>query len=210
MERSSRPARKYEEHIDKVEAAHKTGRARMWLTFDDIKTPDRWIPMVAMVTDVPGVHSIRVDYNREGEIEKPTPASATTRCKRQPPERSWAQPRASPQRDTKDAAMGAATAAAAAYMVESGLWPGVDARRKTQKIEVTLERSIYFGRAGSPELRTQGGLFSTLPRRWPVAPDACRSCRHGAFPLFLQMRTSKITLAALILGVWAACAGAGV
>src|SRR5579863_9851939 len=41
-------------HIDKIEAAGKTGRARMWLAFDDIKTPDGWMPLVAMVDDVPG------------------------------------------------------------------------------------------------------------------------------------------------------------
>ena len=32
-------------HVDKVEAAGKTGRARMWLAFDDIKTPDGWMPL---------------------------------------------------------------------------------------------------------------------------------------------------------------------
>jgi hypothetical protein len=41
-------------HVDKVEAAGKTGRARMWLAFDDIKTPDGWMPIIAMVDDVPG------------------------------------------------------------------------------------------------------------------------------------------------------------
>ena len=56
-------------HVDKVEAAGKTGRARMWLTFDDIRTPDGWMPLIAMVDDLPGIHSIRVDYDREGEIE---------------------------------------------------------------------------------------------------------------------------------------------
>jgi hypothetical protein len=56
-------------HVAKVEMAHKTGRAQMWLTLDEINTPDGWLPVVAMVDDAPGVHSIRVDYNREGEIE---------------------------------------------------------------------------------------------------------------------------------------------
>ena len=44
----------------------------MWLAFDDIKTPDGWMPLVAMVDDVPGIHSVRVNYNREGEIEAST------------------------------------------------------------------------------------------------------------------------------------------
>ena len=34
-------------HIDKVHAAGDTGRAGMWLTFDDIQTPRGWRPFVA-------------------------------------------------------------------------------------------------------------------------------------------------------------------
>jgi len=132
-------------HVDKVEAAHKTGRARLWLTFDDIKTPDGWIPMVAMVTDVPGVHSIRVDYNREGEIE----ANGSKRQDALQAAAAGALVGAAAgvaTKDTKDAAMGAAAAAAAAFMVESGLGQELTLEKNT-KIEVTLERSIYFGRA---------------------------------------------------------------
>jgi hypothetical protein len=56
-------------HVDKVETAHQTGRARMWLTFDEIRTPSGWSPLVADLVDIPGVHSVKVDYDREGEIE---------------------------------------------------------------------------------------------------------------------------------------------
>jgi hypothetical protein len=87
-------------HIDKVEAAGKTGRARLWLTFDDIRTPDGWMPLIAVVDDLPGVHSIRVDYDREGEIEvisskrwvRP-PAWRLTTKKTQRWERLWRRPR---------------------------------------------------------------------------------------------------------------------
>jgi hypothetical protein len=134
-------------HVDKIEAAHKTGRARMWLTFDDIKTPDGWIPLVAMVTDVPGVHSIRVDYNREGEIE----ASSSKRQEALEAAAAGAFVGAAPgvaSHNEKDAALGAATAAAAAYMVTSGLGQELTLE-KDIKLEVMLERSLYFGRSAS-------------------------------------------------------------
>jgi hypothetical protein len=132
-------------HVDKVEAAHKTGHARMWLTFDDIKTPDGWLPIVAMLTDVPGVHSVRVDYTREGEIE----ASSAKRNEALEAAAAAALVGAAPgvaSHNEKSAAVGAATGAVTAYMVTAGLGqdltidPGM-------KLEVTLERSLFFGRA---------------------------------------------------------------
>jgi hypothetical protein len=131
-------------HVDRVDAAGKAGRARMWLTFDDIKTPDGWMPLVAMVDDVPGVHSVRVDYNREGEIE----ASTTKRQEAIQAAAAGALVGAAPgvaAKNEKDAAMGAAAAAVAAYMIASGLGQEVMLERST-KLELILERSLYFPR----------------------------------------------------------------
>ncbi len=131
-------------HVNKVEAAHKTGRARMWLTFDDIRTRDGWIPLVAMVDDVPGVHSIRVDYNREGEIE----ASSSKRQEALEAAAAGALVGAAPGvagHNGKDAAMGAAAGAVTAFMVESSLGQELTLEKDT-KLELILERSIYFGR----------------------------------------------------------------
>jgi hypothetical protein len=131
-------------HVDKVEAAGKTGRARMWLTFDDIRTPDGWMPLIAMVDDLPGIHSIRVDYDREGEIE-------VTSSKRQQAFEAAAAgalvgaAAGVASHNEKDAAMGAAVAAATAYMVTSGIGQELTLERDT-KIEIILERSLYFGR----------------------------------------------------------------
>src|SRR6202041_2329015 len=55
-------------NIDKIQPAGKVGRARLWLTFDEIHSPTGWVPLVADLIDAPGVHSIRVLYDREGEI----------------------------------------------------------------------------------------------------------------------------------------------
>jgi hypothetical protein len=131
-------------HVDKVESAGKTGRARMWLAFDDIKTPDGWMPLVAMVDDVPGIHSVRVDFNREGEIE----ASTTKRQEAIQAAAEGALVGAAPgviSKNEKDAAMGAAAAAAAAYMVAAGLGQEVTLEKST-KLELILERPLLFPR----------------------------------------------------------------
>jgi hypothetical protein len=138
------PGAKVRGHIDRVDAAGKTGKARLWLTFDDIQTPNGWQPLIAMVTAVPGVHSIRVDFNREGAIE----VNGTKRNEAVEAAAAGALVGSAAgvaSKDTKDAALGAATAAAAAYMVSSGLGQEISLEQGT-KIEVILERSLFFGR----------------------------------------------------------------
>jgi hypothetical protein len=131
-------------HVDKVQAAHKAGRARMWLTFDEIRTARGWLPLVADLTDVPGVHSVRVDYDREGEIE-----SVTTKRQAQA-EAAAAGALAGAvagvaAHDGKGAAQGAAASAATAFMIASGLGQEFTLERKT-KIELILDRPLYLGR----------------------------------------------------------------
>jgi hypothetical protein len=131
-------------HVDKVQAAGKTGRARLWLTFDDIKTPDGWVPLVAMVTDAPGVHSLRVDYNKEGVIESAT----DKREEALQAAAAGALVGAAPgvvAKNEKEAAMGAAVGAATAFMATSGLGQELTLEKDT-KLELILERSLYFGR----------------------------------------------------------------
>jgi hypothetical protein len=132
-------------HVDKVEAAHQTGRARIWLTFDDIRTSKGWLPLVAVVTDVPGVHSLRVDYDQEGEIE------ARTSKRQQEAEAAAAGAFVGAAggvaaHNGKDAAMAAAVGAATAFMVASGLGQELTLAKDT-KLELILDRPIYLGRA---------------------------------------------------------------
>ena len=129
-------------HIDKVEAAHQTGRGRMWLTFDDIRTPNGWVPIVAIVSDVPGVHSVKVDYEQEGEIE------ARTSKRQEEAEAAAAGAFVGAtagvmSHDAKGAAMGAAAGAATAFMVASGLGQDVTLEKNT-KLELSLERQLYL------------------------------------------------------------------
>jgi len=129
-------------HIDKVMPAGKTGRARVWLTFDEILTPKGWIPIVGVVSDVPGVHSVRVAYDREGAIE--------TRSSKSQQEAEAAAAGAfvgaAPgvvAHDAKGAALGAAAGAATAFMVTSGLGQELTLEKGT-KLEVTLERPLFL------------------------------------------------------------------
>ena len=61
-------------HVSRVEAGSKTGRARIWLTFDDIETRAGWKPLVADVTELPGEHSVKSGEIKEGEIQARTSA----------------------------------------------------------------------------------------------------------------------------------------
>ena len=140
-----RPGAEIRGHVDKIDAAGKTGHAKIWLTFDDIDTPDGWLPLIAMVDDVPGVHSIRVDYNREGLIE---PASDRRNTALQAAAAA-ALVGAAPgvlAKDKKEAALGAATAAVSAYMAATAIGQEVTLDKNT-RMELILERSLSFGRS---------------------------------------------------------------
>ena len=129
-------------HIDKIQAARKTGRARIWLTLDDIKTPNGWLPMVAEVFDVPGVHSVRVDYERDGEIESRTSTHQAEAAAAAAGAFVGASAGVAAG-NGKDAAMGAAAGAAAAFMVTSGLGQELTLDKET-KIEIILGRPLVF------------------------------------------------------------------
>jgi len=131
-------------HVDKVVSAHQTGRARLWLTFDDIHTPDGSAPLVAMVDDVPGLHSLCVDYNREGEIEM----KADKRNEALEAAAAAALVGAAPgvkKHDKHDAALGAAIAAVTAYMAATSLGQELTLEKST-KLELIFERSLFLGK----------------------------------------------------------------
>jgi len=63
------PGSKITGHIARIESAEQTGRARLWLAFDDIKMPGGKMPIVAEVTGVPDDGGVKPDPGHEGEIE---------------------------------------------------------------------------------------------------------------------------------------------
>jgi len=56
-------------HVSRVEPASVTGRAKLWVVFDEIKTRFGVLPIVADVVDVPGDHSVKTGPGTEGVIE---------------------------------------------------------------------------------------------------------------------------------------------
>jgi hypothetical protein len=131
-------------HIDKVQSAGKVGRARLWLTFDDIHTASGWTPLVADLIDAPGTHSIRVLFDREGEIEAPSSKRDDEMLAMAEAAFVGAEPGLS-KKDKKDAAMGAAMNAATAFMATSGLGQELTLE-PNMKLELALARPLYFGK----------------------------------------------------------------
>ncbi len=132
-------------HIDKVVSAGKTGRAKLWLAFDDIRTPNGWVPLVAVLIDTPGIHSIRVLYQHEGEIEA-TSSNHQTEAEAAAAGALAGAAVGMAAHDNKDAAIGAAMGAAAAFMVTSGIGQELTLEENT-KLELILERPLRVRRA---------------------------------------------------------------
>ncbi len=130
--------------MSRVEPAGVAGRARLWLTFDEIKTPFGRLPIVADVVNVPGDYSVRGGPTQEGAIEgyKSTQQAAAEAA---------AEGAASgavhgvKRKDAKEAAEGAATGALAAYLMESGRGHELNLPKGT-KLELELERPLYLAR----------------------------------------------------------------
>lgn len=129
-------------HVDKVEAAHRTGRARMWLTFDDLQVAGGRAPLVAAIDDVPGVQSVRVNFAREGDIEGNSEPRRTAYEAAAAGALAGAAPGVAAH-NNKDAATGAAVGAVTAFMVTSGLGEELTLAKGT-KLEITFERSLYL------------------------------------------------------------------
>lgn len=131
-------------HIDKIEAAGKAGRARMWLAFDQIEISGSPKPLVADLIDAPGIHSIHVAYDHEGEIE----VSTSKRQQEAQAAAAGAIVGAAPgavARNGRNAAIGAAVGAVTAFLVESGLGQELSLEKDT-KLELVLLRPIYLRR----------------------------------------------------------------
>jgi hypothetical protein len=128
-----------EGHVSHVESAGTTGRARIWLTFDEIHTKFGRLPIVAEVVSVPGEHSVK---NKPGLIEG---RSSTQEDAAQAAAAGAAlgAVKGVKDKDKKEAAEGAALGAITAYLVESGRGRELDLQ-KGVKLELELERALYL------------------------------------------------------------------
>jgi hypothetical protein len=131
-------------HVSRVEAGSSTGRARIWLTFDDIQTHNGWRPLVADVTELPGEHSVKSGEIKEGEIQ--AHASTSSRELQAAAEGAAVGAAAgAAAKNGKTAAIGAATGALTAFVAASGLGQELDLTKGT-KLELELERPLYLAK----------------------------------------------------------------
>lgn len=132
-------------HISRVESAGIAGRAKIWLTFDDIRTNFGPLPIVAEVVAVPGDHSVKTGAAmQEGLIEGRT-STQQAAGEAAAAGAAMGAVKGVKDHDKREIAEGAMAAAIAAYLVESGRGHEVDLPRGA-KLEVELERALYLVR----------------------------------------------------------------
>ncbi len=131
-------------HVSRIEPAGLTGHARLWLTFDEIKTPAGKMPLVADVISVPGDHSVRPGESKEGEIE------ARTSKGRRDIEAAAAGAAigavaGATAKGGKGAGIGAAVGGASGFLISSGMGQELDLPKGT-KLELELGRPLYIAK----------------------------------------------------------------
>jgi hypothetical protein len=99
---------------------------------------------VADLIDAPGVHAIRVLYDREGEIRATTSKQEDAAFAAAEAAFVGAEPGIA-SKNKQDAAMGAAISAATAFMITSGLGQELTLPQN-MKLELVLERPLHLGR----------------------------------------------------------------
>src|SRR5215472_2855410 len=129
-----------EGHISRVEPAGVAGRAKIWLTFDEIHTKFGDLPIVAEVVSVPGDHSVKPVPNQEGLIQG---HSSTQQDAASAAAAGAAIGAVKGDKDKKEAAEGAALGAITAYLMESGRGHELNLP-KGAKLELELERALYL------------------------------------------------------------------
>lgn len=131
-------------HVSRVESAGVTGRAKIWLTFDEIRTRFGKLPIVAEVMAVPGDHSIKSGPMQEGVLEG---RGATQKDAAQAAAAGAAMGaiQGVKAKNKKEAAEGAAMGALEAYLTEAGRGQELELP-KGAKLELELERALYLVR----------------------------------------------------------------
>src|SRR5690349_6713064 len=131
-----------EGHVSRVEPAGVAGRAKLWLTFDEIHTKFGDLPIVAEVASVPGDYSVKPVPNQEGLIagrsstQQDAAAAAAAGA-------AIGAVKGVKDKDKKEAAEGAALGAITAYLMESGRGHELNLP-KGAKLELELERALYL------------------------------------------------------------------
>ena len=136
------PGAKIVGHFSRIEPAGLAGRARLWLTFDDIETRRGTLPIVAEVSSVPGEYSVRPGESKEGEIEARA-SKGTQVLEATAGGAAIGSAAGVAAHNGKAAAVGAAAGGVAAFLVSSGFAQELDLPKGT-KLELVLERPLYL------------------------------------------------------------------
>ncbi len=129
-------------HVSRVEPAGVAGRAKLWLTFDEMRTSFGVLPIVAEVVSVPGDHSVKPVPNQEGLVagrsstQQDAAAAAAAGA-------AMGAVKGVKDKNKKEAAEGAALGALTAYLMESGRGHELNLP-KGAKLELELERALYL------------------------------------------------------------------
>ncbi|HXN51173.1 MAG TPA: hypothetical protein VN943_04490 [Candidatus Acidoferrum sp.] len=130
-------------HVSRVEPAGIAGRAKIWLTFDEIRTKFATLPIVAEVVSVPGDHSVKTgSAQQEGLIEGRT-STQQAAAEAAAAGAAIGAVKGVKDKNKKEVAEGAAAGAIAAYLMESGRGHEIDLP-KGAKLELELERALYL------------------------------------------------------------------
>jgi hypothetical protein len=129
-------------HISHVEPAGVAGRAKLWLTFDEIHTKFGRLPIVAEVVSVPGDHSVKSGAKQEGLIEGRS-SNQHDAAQAAAAGAAIGAVKGVKDKDKKEAAEGAALGAITAYLMESGRGHELNLP-KGVKLELELERALYL------------------------------------------------------------------
>jgi hypothetical protein len=129
-------------HVSRVEPAGITGRAKIWLVFDEIRTRFGPLPIVANVVGVPGDHSVRSSPEKEGLIEGKT-STQKAAAEAAGEGAGMGALHGIKHKNAKEAVEGAAEAALAAYLMEAGRGHELQLA-KGSKLEIELQRALYL------------------------------------------------------------------
>jgi hypothetical protein len=136
------PGAKIRAHISRIEPAGLTGRARLWLTFDDIDTHHGRLPLVAEVSSVPGDFGVKPGESKEGEIEART-SKGTRDLEAAAAGAAIGATAGAAEHGGKGAAMGAVVGGIAGFVASSGFGQELDLPKGT-KLDLVLDRPLYL------------------------------------------------------------------
>jgi hypothetical protein len=128
-------------HVTRIDSGGFRGHAKMWLAFDDIKTPRGWLPLVATVASVPERGSIKQGETPEGVIES-AGSRGTKEIRNAAIGAGVGAAAGAVTRGGKGAALGAALGGLAGYVLSSGASQELDLAKGT-KLELMLDRPLY-------------------------------------------------------------------